>query len=155
MVHSPQGPLFMGFPRQEYCSGLLFPPPGDSPQPRDQIHVSFIAGGFFPAEPPGKNYIHTYKPARTFSLLKSIRMICFKHSLKVNRWKKIFFEYLSTYYFWCASFFPGNLSYYLVSFSFLLKNCLIITCSAVFVINFTGFVYLEISLFHYRLQKIV
>ena len=23
----------MGFPRQEYCSGLSFPPPGDLPQP--------------------------------------------------------------------------------------------------------------------------
>ena len=26
-----QAPLFMGFFRQEYCSGLLFPPPGDLP----------------------------------------------------------------------------------------------------------------------------
>ena len=28
-----QDPLFMGFPRQEYWSGLLFPPPGDLPNP--------------------------------------------------------------------------------------------------------------------------
>ena len=26
-------PLSMGFPRQEYWSGLLFPPPGDLPDP--------------------------------------------------------------------------------------------------------------------------
>ena len=26
-----QAPLSMGFPRQEYWSGLLFPPPGDLP----------------------------------------------------------------------------------------------------------------------------
>ena len=26
-----QIPLSMGFPRQEYWSGLLFPPPGDLP----------------------------------------------------------------------------------------------------------------------------
>ena len=26
-------PLSMGFPRQEYWSGLLFPPPGDLPNP--------------------------------------------------------------------------------------------------------------------------
>ena len=44
-----QEPLFMGFFRQEYCSGLPFPSPGAS-QPKDQIHiswVSYIAGGFF------------------------------------------------------------------------------------------------------------
>ena len=28
-----QGPLFMGFPRQEYWSGLPFPFPGDLPDP--------------------------------------------------------------------------------------------------------------------------
>ena len=28
-----QAPLSMGFPRQEYWSGLLFPPPGDLPYP--------------------------------------------------------------------------------------------------------------------------
>ena len=28
-----QGPLSMGFPRQEYWSGLPFPPPGDLPDP--------------------------------------------------------------------------------------------------------------------------
>ena len=28
-----QDPLSMGFPRQEYWSGLLFPPPGDLPDP--------------------------------------------------------------------------------------------------------------------------
>ena len=27
-------PLSMGFPRQEYWSGLLFPSPGDFPDPR-------------------------------------------------------------------------------------------------------------------------
>ena len=49
----------MGFPRQEYWSGLPCPPLGDLPnpgiKPRDQTHVSCsscIAGGFFTAEPP-------------------------------------------------------------------------------------------------------
>ena len=28
-----QAPLSMEFPRQEYCSGLPFPPPGDLPNP--------------------------------------------------------------------------------------------------------------------------
>ena len=31
VVH--QAPLSMGFPRQEYWSGLLCPPPGDLPNP--------------------------------------------------------------------------------------------------------------------------
>ena len=30
---SPPGPLSMGFSRQEYCSGLPFPSPGDLPDP--------------------------------------------------------------------------------------------------------------------------
>ena len=38
-----QASLSMGFSRQEYWSGLPFPPPGESSQPRDQIHVSFFS----------------------------------------------------------------------------------------------------------------
>ena len=30
---NPPGPLSMEFPRQEYWSGLPFPPPGDLPDP--------------------------------------------------------------------------------------------------------------------------
>ena len=30
---SPTGPLFMGFPRQEYWNGWPFPSPGDLPDP--------------------------------------------------------------------------------------------------------------------------
>jgi len=37
----------MGFSRQEYWSGLPFPSPGESSQPRDWIRVSCIAGRFF------------------------------------------------------------------------------------------------------------
>ena len=44
-----QAPLSMGFPRQEYWSGLPFPSPGGSYQPGDQTHICF-AGGFFTAE---------------------------------------------------------------------------------------------------------
>ena len=35
-----QAPLSMGFPRQEYWNGLLFPPPGDLPNPG--IEPSFL-----------------------------------------------------------------------------------------------------------------
>ena len=44
----------MGFPRQEYWSGLPFPSPGDIPGPENRIWVSFLAGGFFTTESPGK-----------------------------------------------------------------------------------------------------
>ena len=52
-----QAPLSMRFPRQEYWSGLPFPPPGDLPDFRDQTRVSCIScivGGFFTSESPGQ-----------------------------------------------------------------------------------------------------
>ena len=45
-----QAPPSMEFSRQGYWSGLPFPPPGGSYQPRDQNHISMspaLAGGFF------------------------------------------------------------------------------------------------------------
>ena len=38
-----QAPLSMGFSRQEYWSGLPFPPPGESFQPRDQTLNSYAS----------------------------------------------------------------------------------------------------------------
>ena len=43
-------PLFMGFSRQEYCSGLPFPPPGDLPNPGIKpmsLLFPVLAGRFF------------------------------------------------------------------------------------------------------------
>ena len=44
-----QAPLSMGSSRQEYCSGLPCPPPGDLPEPGIELRslVSSLAGGFF------------------------------------------------------------------------------------------------------------
>ena len=44
----------MGFPRQEYWSGLPFPPPGDLPDPGIEPTSPALAGGVFITEPPGK-----------------------------------------------------------------------------------------------------
>ena len=47
----------MGFPRQEYWSGLPFPTPGDLPDPEIELTSlasPALAGGFFTTEPPGK-----------------------------------------------------------------------------------------------------
>ena len=49
-----QAPLSMGFPRQEYWSGLPFPPPGHLPNPGIEPASSGLAGVFFTTEPAGK-----------------------------------------------------------------------------------------------------
>jgi len=41
----------MGFPRQEYWSGLLFPSPGDLPNPGIKAALPAFAGRFFTTEP--------------------------------------------------------------------------------------------------------
>jgi len=48
----------MGFPRQEYWSGLPFPFPGDLPDPGiepESPMAPVLAGGFFNTEPPWKS----------------------------------------------------------------------------------------------------
>ena len=49
-----QVPLTMGFPKQEYWSGLPFPFPGDLPDPGNEPVPSALAGRFFSTVPPGK-----------------------------------------------------------------------------------------------------
>ena len=51
---SPPGALSVRFPRQEYWSGLPFPPPEDPPDPRVKPESPVLAGGFFTTEPPGE-----------------------------------------------------------------------------------------------------
>ena len=54
---SRQAPLSMEFSRQEYWSGLPFPPPGDLPDPgiKPMSPASLeLAGGFFTSELTGK-----------------------------------------------------------------------------------------------------
>ena len=49
--------LSMGFPRQEYWSGLPFPPPGNLPNPGVEPKSPALAGRFFTTEPPGKTLV--------------------------------------------------------------------------------------------------
>ena len=49
-----QAPLSMGFPKQEYWSGLPFPPSEDLPDPGIKPRSPALAGRFFTIEPPGK-----------------------------------------------------------------------------------------------------
>ena len=49
-----QPPLSMEFSRQEYWSGLPFPPAGDLPKPGIKPSSLALAGRFFTTEPPRK-----------------------------------------------------------------------------------------------------
>ena len=46
----------MGFPKQEYWSGLSFPSPQDLPDPGIKPLSPALAGGFFTTEQPGNPY---------------------------------------------------------------------------------------------------
>ena len=49
-----QAPPSMGFSRQEYWSGLLFPSPGDLPDPGIEPTSPTLQADTLPSEPPGK-----------------------------------------------------------------------------------------------------
>ena len=49
-----QAPLSMEFSRQEYWSGLLFPSPGDLPDPAIKPGFPALQADALPSEPPGK-----------------------------------------------------------------------------------------------------
>ena len=49
-----QGPLSMGFSRQEYWSELPFPSPGDLPNPEIKPRSPTLRADALPSEPPGK-----------------------------------------------------------------------------------------------------
>ena len=58
-----QGPLSMGFSRQEYCSGLPFPSPGDLPDPGIEpapLMSPALTDGSLPRVPQGSPQF-TYK----------------------------------------------------------------------------------------------
>ena len=49
-----QAPLSIGFPKQEYLSGLPFPFLGNLPDPEIKSMSPTLAGGFFTTESPEK-----------------------------------------------------------------------------------------------------
>ena len=51
-----QAPLSMGFSRQEYWSGLPFPPPEDLPDPGIELGSAALQADSLPSEPPGKSF---------------------------------------------------------------------------------------------------
>ena len=56
-----QAPLSLGFPRQEYRSGLPFSSLGDLPDPGMEPASPALAGGYSTTEPPGKPNIYKFR----------------------------------------------------------------------------------------------
>ena len=81
-----QVPLSMGFPRQEYWSGLPFSIPGDLPDPGIEAASPVspaLATGFFTTAPPGMpthmfkaKYLFLFIPLLT-SFIKSLTLLSF------------------------------------------------------------------------------
>ena len=62
-----QAPLSLGFPRQAYWRGLLFPFPADPPNSGIEPRSAARAGGFFTTEPPAKPHRSRTKSKTTCS----------------------------------------------------------------------------------------
>ena len=81
----------MGFLRQEYWRGLLFPSPGDVPNPEIELTSPEVAGGFFTIEPPGKPSSHS--PYQHWDLetteLKAYRLQSLENNLGFFQWKEL------------------------------------------------------------------
>ena len=63
-----KAPRSMGFPRQEYWSGLPFPSPGDLPNPGVKPASAALAD-FFMAELPGKPHNEGYSSHNTIQII--------------------------------------------------------------------------------------
>ena len=77
-----QTPLSMGFPRQEYWSGLPFSSPGDLPYTGIKLVSPELAGGFFTSKPP----VHSL-------LCHKIRMLGFMIFQISLTWEKPWFSH--------------------------------------------------------------
>ena len=75
-----QAPLFMGFSRQEYWSGLPFPSPGDLPSPGIEPTFPELVGGFFLTTEPPENCSHVESNA---NFQPPCLPLCLTHSLVV------------------------------------------------------------------------
>ena len=123
-----QAPLSMRFPRQEYWSGLLFPSPGDLPNPGIKPTSLALQASFLLSESPGK------------SVLVAIS------SFYVNENIIPFAFVLKRYYFWIhnCNFISILLCTLKISF-----HCLVASMIAVekFAVNLIDILYNNLSFF--------
>ena len=74
-------PLSLGFPRQEYQSGLPFPSPADLPDPRMEPTSPALAGGFSPLSHLGSLsgvediYIYKHRIMAIIQIIMQIKAI--------------------------------------------------------------------------------
>ena len=59
-----QAPASMGFPRQEYWSGLPFPSPGELPDPGIKPGSPTLQADALTSELPGKSYMKLLSPQK-------------------------------------------------------------------------------------------
>ena len=59
----------MGFSRQEYWSGLLFPSPGDLPDPGIEPRFPALEAEALTYEPPGKPNMYTYMHINVYTYI--------------------------------------------------------------------------------------
>ena len=87
-----QAPLSMVFPRQEYCSGLSFPSPGDLPNPGikpESLVSPELAGGLFTTSVTWENlvritWVYRWKaPSRVLST-ECCRSVCWRSWSSLN-----------------------------------------------------------------------
>src|SRR5574337_1098638 len=82
-----QAPLSMELSRQEYWSGLPFPPPGDLPDPGIKPGSPALQADSLPSKPPGKPFmlflfiiVRIWKQYKYPSTGKWINMIVYPYS---------------------------------------------------------------------------
>ena len=63
-----QAPPSMGFSRQDYWSGLLFPSPGELHNPGIEPGTPALQADALPSEPPGKPKLGAYRGILTRSV---------------------------------------------------------------------------------------
>ena len=105
-----QAPLPMGFPRQEYWSGLLFPSPGDFPDPGikfTSLVSPALAGRFFITSTTWETHLtnmHIFKlkfpiilhtlssnwPSKTIKEIQEAMTLPGKHTILVDHQTRIF-----------------------------------------------------------------
>ena len=76
-----QASLSMGFSRQEYWSGLPFPPPGDLPDPGIKPVSPALAGGFLTTEPlgdPTPSLFYMVNPCLSIPYI--VVYVCYSHT---------------------------------------------------------------------------
>ena len=82
-------PLSMGFPRQEYWSGLPFPPRRDLPDPGIKPTSPALSGRYFTNEPPEKPLIQYEKGQREWGINKSLTNSWSLVTGMMHKWAKL------------------------------------------------------------------